>query len=193
MEVRKRCTDLKSEGYRGMDHEENSGQNSGSITADLNTHDQGPGGSNPQDPPVDPTLSHDTTSGSTSTSRTRLWTKTVPELEERSQHLRDEAATKQECANCNNPLTGNQVYYCSEECKLEFYQAHPTSVRWIDLRSEALKRDENRCVKCGNPGEEVDHVREIWEGGSEFELDTPNFFLPGELRSYPRGPEDLQL
>ncbi len=100
----------------------------------------------------------------------RTWTQTVPELARKSKQLRHEAAEKRECANCGQSLTGSQVYYCSEDCKLESYQTHPTSVRWNDLRLEALKRDKNRCVKCSKPAEEVDHIREIWEDGPEFDL-----------------------
>ena len=100
----------------------------------------------------------------------RLWTQTVPELIGKSKQLRHEAAQKRECASCGKPMAGSQVYYCSEGCKMEFYQTHPTSVRWNNLRLEALKRDNNRCVKCSKPAEEVDHIQEIWEGGPEFDL-----------------------
>ena len=100
----------------------------------------------------------------------RKWTKTVPELQEESMKLRHQAAEKRECASCAKKLTGSQVYYCSEDCKTEFYKNHPTSVRWNDLRSQVLKRDQDKCVKCGKPAEEVDHIKEIWEGGPEFDL-----------------------
>ena len=220
MEVRKRCTDLMSEGYRGMDHEENSGQNSGSITADLNTHHQDPTGQKSQDPPKsapeamaaaedlaadamnlfmdvvqdpekmkalesDPEAMArfkkimntkipvaDVQKVMLKASRKRKLTMKVPELEAESTRLRNDAAEKHQCANCGNPLTGNQLYYCSENCKLEFYNSHPTSISWNDVRKRALERDQNTCVKCGKAAEEVDHVKEIWEGGPEFDLDN---------------------
>ena len=179
MEVRKRCTDLMSEGYRGMDHEENSGQNSGSITVDLNTHDQDPTGQKSQDPPKSAPeamaaaedLAADVREV-VKASRKRKLTMKVPEIEAESTRLRNDAAEKHQCANCGNPLTGNQLYYCSENCKLEFYNSHPTSISWNDVRKRALERDQNTCVKCGKAAEEVDHVKEIWEGGPEFDLDN---------------------
>lgn len=119
-----------------------------------------------QIPPVD------TTKVTEKASRKRKWSQQVPELQEESLRLRQQAADKGECANCGKQLTGNQIYYCSDDCKSEFYANHPTSVRWNDLRSKALERDNNKCVKCGGPADEVDHIKEIWEGGSEFDLDN---------------------
>ena len=214
MEVRKRCTDLMSEGYRGMDREENSGQISGSIT-DGYTHDQDPTGQKSQDPPKsapeamaaadamnlfmdivqdpekmkalesDPEAMArfkkimnteipvaDVQKVMLKASRKRKLTMKVPELEAESTRLRNDAAEKHQCANCGNPLNGNQLYYCSENCKLEFYNSHPTSISWNDVRKRALERDQNTCVKCGKAAEEVDHVKEIWEGGPEFDLDN---------------------
>ncbi len=104
--------------------------------------------------------------------RKRKWSEPVPELQEKSMKLRQEASEKGECASCGKKLGGNQIYYCGEDCKSEFYSAHPTSVRWNDLRSQALRRDQDKCVKCGKPAEEVDHIREIWEGGPEFDLEN---------------------
>jgi 5-methylcytosine-specific restriction endonuclease McrA len=105
-------------------------------------------------------------------SRKRKWSKQVPELQEESLRLRQMASDKRECANCGKQLTGNRIYYCSDDCKAEFYGNHPTSVRWNDLRAKALERDHNLCVKCGRPAEEVDHIKEIWEGGPEFDLNN---------------------
>ena len=183
--------DLLSEGYRGSGHGEKSGRNSGGVTVGLNTppeHLKGQSGQDPgvvpSIPSVDPNPGQDAGSQgdlsldpgndvdriSQDGSGKRTWTQTVPELIGKSKQLRHEAAQKRECASCGKPLAGSQVYYCSEGCKLEFYQTHPTSVRWNDLRLEALKRDNYRCLKCGNPAEEVDHIQEIWEGGPEFDL-----------------------
>jgi 5-methylcytosine-specific restriction endonuclease McrA len=128
--------------------------------------DQDPGSQG--DPSPDPENDVDKISQDGSGKRT--WTQNIPELARKSKQIRHEAAQKRECASCEKPLAGSQVYYCSEDCKLEFYQSHPTSVRWNDLRLEALKRDNNRCVKCSKPAEEVDHIQEIWEDGPEFDL-----------------------
>ena len=40
------------------------------------------------------------------------------------------------------------------------------------MRQKALDRDLNKCVKCGKTADEVDHIKEIWEGGPEFDLDN---------------------
>ena len=104
--------------------------------------------------------------------RKRKWSEPVPELQEKSMKLRQEASEKGECASCGKKLGGNQIYYCGEDCKSEFYSAHPTSVRWNDLRLQALARDRNTCAKCGKAAEEVDHIREIREGGPEFDLEN---------------------
>ena len=162
--------DLMNEGYRGNGSQENSAQDPGGDTGGLNTPEEDLHEASGHDPPVDPNRGQD--AASVLAPGKRSWSKPVPELEARSYQLRHEAAEKRECANCGAPLTGSQVYYCSGECKLEFYAAHPTSVRWNDLRSRALERDRNSCLKCGKPAEEVDHIREIWEGGPEFDLDN---------------------
>ncbi len=107
------------EGYRGAGHEDGSGQISGSITADLNTHDHDPAGQKSQDPP-----------------------KSVPEAM---------AAAEDLAADTMNLFM--DVIQDPEKMK-------------------ALERDQNTCVKCGKTADEVDHIREIWEGGPEFDLDN---------------------
>jgi len=37
---------------------------------------------------------------------------------------------------------------------------------WRTLRAEALRRDQNACAICGQPANEVDHIIELNEGGS---------------------------
>ena len=105
-------------------------------------------------------------------SRNRELTMKLPDLEAESLRLRKEAASRHQCANCGKALTGNQLYYCSETCKAEFYDRHPTSISWNDMRQKALDRDLNKCVKCGKTADEVDHIMEIWEGGPEFDMDN---------------------
>ena len=210
-------SDLMSEGYRGMRHEENSGQIPGGVTPVLNTHNEDLSGHNPVDPSVnpievaedlaadainffmdvvsdpdkmkalesDPELKTrfrelmnteipavDINRVSEKASRKRKWSQQIPELQEESLKLRLKAMETGRCANCDKTLTGNQLYYCSDDCKTEFYSNHPTSVKWNDIRSNALERDNYRCVKCDKPAEEVDHIKEIWEGGPEFDLDN---------------------
>ena len=169
----------QGEGSWGTRHQEVSGRDSSSVTAPLNTKNgELPGQKQedsaivPPNAPVDPNPGPDTRMDPMKISGKRTWSQTVPELEERSMKLRQEASEKGECANCGKPLEGNQVYYCSEDCKSEFYSAHPTSVRWNDLRTRALERDHHRCMSCGREAEEVDHIQEIWEGGPEFDLEN---------------------
>ena len=40
----------------------------------------------------------------------------------------------------------------------------------MKTRRQALDRDGSRCVKCGAPAVEVDHIIEIAIGGPEFDL-----------------------
>ena len=94
-------------------------------------------------------------------SRNRELTMKLPDLEAESLRLRKEAASRHQCANCGKALTGNQLYYCSDTCKAEFYNRHPTSISWNEVRQKALDRDLNKCVKCGKLAEEVDHIMEI--------------------------------
>jgi hypothetical protein len=52
MKVRSKGSDLMREGYRGTDHEGESGEKNGSITADLNTLREDLPGQKPQEPTV---------------------------------------------------------------------------------------------------------------------------------------------
>ena len=38
---------------------------------------------------------------------------------------------------------------------------------WDKTRARILRRDHHRCVKCGAPAREVDHIRERVEGGGQ--------------------------
>lgn len=185
----------QGEGSWGTRHQEVSGRDSGGVTAPLNIKKGELPGQKQEDaavtrseasdvPPLVPAsdpgiqdlpgsdLDHDPVGDPAKISRRRKWSEPVPELQEKSMKLRQEASEKGECAGCGKKLEGNQIYYCSEDCKLEFYSAHPTSVRWNDLRLQALARDRNTCAKCGKAAEEVDHIREIREGGPEFDLEN---------------------
>jgi len=45
------------------------------------------------------------------------------------------------------------------------YHRHSAAVtrsrRWKALRLQALRRDKFRCVECGKPGREVDHIKPV--------------------------------
>lgn len=41
---------------------------------------------------------------------------------------------------------------------------------WRQARARALDRDRHRCVRCGRPATEVDHIWEIADGGSLYDL-----------------------
>ena len=43
---------------------------------------------------------------------------------------------------------------------------------WRRARAAALRRDRNRCVRCGAPAVHVDHIRPVVQGGAE--VDTAN-------------------
>lgn len=50
---------------------------------------------------------------------------------------------------------------------LKTYKRHSAAVtssrRWKALRLQALRRDRWRCVQCGEPGREVDHIEPVRE------------------------------
>lgn len=53
------------------------------------------------------------------------------------------------------------------------FAAKYTRIRdWKTTRAQALERDGGRCVNCGAKATEVDHVVEIQDGGSEFDLEN---------------------
>jgi len=83
-----------------------------------------------------------------------------------------EAFLNRKCAYCGKPLTGRQKYYCSEECRWNFYVKFKDYQSWLEVREKALERDGYRCVKCGRPANEVDHIVPIALGGSMFDLNN---------------------
>lgn len=61
---------------------------------------------------------------------------------------------KKLCAWCGKPLTGRQRRWCSDHGD-QWYRTHT----WTGARGAALKRDEYKCVICGDPLRlEVNHI-----------------------------------
>lgn len=44
--------------------------------------------------------------------------------------------------------------------------------KWDKVRSLALHRDHGVCVMCGQPANEVDHIREVADGGALYDLNN---------------------
>ena len=59
------------------------------------------------------------------------------------------------CRWCGGALTGRQTSWCGPACTRAFGANH----WWTDARAAALKRDHQRCVRCGSPiAPEVNHI-----------------------------------
>lgn len=65
---------------------------------------------------------------------------------------------KRRCLLCRTLITSGS--YCSE-CRPYGRNA------WRRLRSTALARDGGRCVECGAPASEVDHIVPVSLGGAD--------------------------
>lgn len=76
------------------------------------------------------------------------------------------------CVFCEGPLVGRQVFYCSVECQTDFLESpmyHRGIFSWEWLRIEVLRRDKYRCRKCGESANQVDHIRPLAYGGTNYE------------------------
>lgn len=60
------------------------------------------------------------------------------------------------CGRCGKELTGRQQRWCSKECRTWWYDNH----RWTQARHQAMVRAGWKCLRCGSPAEEVDHIIE---------------------------------
>lgn len=60
------------------------------------------------------------------------------------------------CDRCGATLTGRKIRWCSKDCQDAYYQNH----MWQMARFAAVKRDDRRCVRCGDSRIEVDHIIE---------------------------------
>ncbi|HXQ91731.1 MAG TPA: HNH endonuclease signature motif containing protein [Nitrososphaerales archaeon] len=80
------------------------------------------------------------------------------------------------CAFCQKDLSDFRKIYCNSKCRRLFkikYKYITNS--WASTRWRALRRDHFLCVLCMKEGRrswtrEVDHIVEIADGGSEFDL-----------------------
>ena len=81
------------------------------------------------------------------------------------------------CAFCRITLLDLRRIYCSAEHRRKFWQKYEFFIAWRDIRRQAMRRDNRRCVDCLKGGkvvraEEVHHIIEIADGGNEFDLDN---------------------
>lgn len=64
------------------------------------------------------------------------------------------------CITCGTPSSGSR---CPAHAR------NGSTRQWRTLRALILRRDRYRCVLCGEPGNEVDHIVPVVDGGP----DTP--------------------
>lgn len=86
--------------------------------------------------------------------------------------LRQRAIDEHICAKCGKKLTGHQIYYCSPSHSLQFWKERWPTQDWQHIRAMAFKRDDYTCVKCGDVADTADHIKELSDGGDEFDLDN---------------------
>ncbi len=65
------------------------------------------------------------------------------------------------CLECGVPSAGSR-------CSAHTYRNGSTR-SWRTTRAKILERDEHRCQQCGRPGDEVDHITPLVDGGSDRE------------------------
>lgn len=80
--------------------------------------------------------------------------------------------TPTNCRACNKPLTGRQQRWCSKECSNVWGRNH----WWSWARKAALRRDEDKCVRCGSTGTDYG----IGERGLQVHHKTPILGRHGE-------------
>ena len=75
------------------------------------------------------------------------------------------------CAQCGRAGLGRLRCYCSPSCELAFYLRWWPKTRWEVVRRLVLKRAGGRCAVpgCAEEATEADHVREIADGGDEWD------------------------
>ena len=70
------------------------------------------------------------------------------------------------CRYCGKALTGRRTAWCDKKCLREVLRR----VEWRYIRASVLRRDRRKCQICGNWASDVDHIVELADGGSFFEL-----------------------
>lgn len=63
--------------------------------------------------------------------------------------LREERASRQQCANCGITLPKRRKFYCSHECATEWWE----KTNWVSFRETILERDKHGCTECHRPHE----------------------------------------
>jgi len=75
------------------------------------------------------------------------------------------------CRKCGAALDGRKTSWCSKAC----LKAVLLTCDWGTIRRAIRRRDKWKCVLCGDPASDVDHIVELADGGS--------FSDPSNLRS----------
>ncbi len=68
------------------------------------------------------------------------------------------------CIVCGVPSAGSR-------CPAHTYRNGSTRA-WRTTRAKILTRDQHRCGLCGQPGDEVDHIVRLADGGSDAASNT---------------------
>lgn len=75
------------------------------------------------------------------------------------------------CCRCTKVATRGG--YCDDHRPAPWTKGANARDRWLSqrpsdygtLRSQCIRRDRGRCVRCGDRGTRVDHIRPVSEGG----------------------------
>lgn len=82
---------------------------------------------------------------------------------------------QQECYKTVVYKNGRSTAYCVDHQKPNDYWARVNAgygrrdviPGWAKIRSQVIRRDKGRCVKCNQAGaNEVDHIKPLWDGGT---------------------------
>ena len=78
------------------------------------------------------------------------------------------------CLRCGKELVGRQRKYCSGHCGWYYrrFTAEYVLITWGDFKERMLKRDNHKCLGCGEVAEEVHHIQPLYRGGREFDADN---------------------
>jgi len=79
------------------------------------------------------------------------------------------------CKICNNQITNKRrQYYCSDSCS-----AKASMFNWNHVKSLFNGLNDNyKCVFCGSDDTEIDHIRQIGNGGLEFDVNNLRYLCP---------------